>query len=187
MKNGLSLRLDASVAPAENRILQSEDLNVTASAWSHFRVTVSADASGTAERIADTAVAGTHAFRQSVTLTNGPVVFSIEGKAETLRWAFVSINGGANGSYFDFQAGVKGTPSGATATIDDVGDGWYRANVFATYSSATPQFDVYLATANGAALSYTGSGASLLMRKAQICYGTRRRRYVRTTTTGYPA
>lgn len=105
----------------------------------------------------DTTASNTHL----VALSSGTV-----GSSETLsayvknagrQWIALQI-GSSTSAYFNIGTGVLGTVTNGTASIIDIGSGWYRCALSATRVGTTNNF-LYLASANGT-VSYTGDGNS---------------------------
>ncbi len=80
-------------------------------------------------------------------------------KQGSSRYGGIHINDGTpRGCSIDLQTGTLGTPYGsATATVADVGNGWYRLTVTATASAtASGQLAIYVSNSNSLA-SYAGN------------------------------
>jgi hypothetical protein len=152
-----------------NLVLQSNTFD-TAS-WSAIAATVSSS-SGVYFLTEDTTVSQ-HRIQQNINSgisSGGIYTVSIELKAKGNRNAWIRLNGATitHSVFVDLQNGViYGTPTGTT-NIQSLGDGWYRASVYAAVDSATPTF--YLNSASDSFQStYTGDGTSgIYMRNAQV-------------------
>jgi hypothetical protein len=131
----------------------------------------------TADTFADNATNNIHQIAANYTLTgiNGNNTASIYAKANTLNWICVTyfISGAYQKTFFDLQNGVVGTnASGNTATIENVGNGWYRCSITRNFN-ATGTFNVGFHTASADNVdSYAGSGQSLYIWGAQFQAGT---------------
>jgi hypothetical protein len=131
----------------------------------------------TADTFADNATNNIHQIAANYTLTgiNGNNTASIYAKANTLNWICVTyfISGAYQKTFFDLQNGVVGTnASGNTATIENVGNGWYRCSITRNFN-ATGSFNVGFHTASADNVdSYAGSGQSLYIWGAQFQAGT---------------
>jgi hypothetical protein len=107
-------------------------------AWSKTNITVTAnsttapDGTTTAESILETATTGQHQVLRGLTQLSGTYVTSIFAKANGRNWLAINTNFASvqRVSFFDLENGVVGSvPVGFTASIVDVGDGWYRCVV----------------------------------------------------------
>ena len=109
----------------------------------------------------DTTASNTHLISQGPTLAAAPHVLSVYVKAAGRNWFALVNNSIANVSaFFDLANGVVGTVgSAATASITNVGSGWYRCSMAFTAIAATNNLHFRLASANGTD-SYTGDGNS---------------------------
>jgi hypothetical protein len=96
-------------------------------------------------------------FYVPITATAATYVFSIYLKAAGRDWAFVRFDPGGPvyGAYFNLVSGTVGTVSGVTATIQAVGDGWFRCTVSRLVTAGTWYCSVELAYANGV-IAYAG-------------------------------
>ena len=90
---------------------------------------------------------------------------SVYVKAGERTWAGLYVQDGAGVdflTYLNLSTGVLGTvPTGVTASVQNVGDGWYRFSVTRTVASAfnSVVFSVFPTTGNNV-FSYTGDGTS---------------------------
>ena len=90
---------------------------------------------------------------------------SIYCKAAEMTWVKIQHYDSANnaGVYFDLANGQIGTKeSGTTATMEDVGNGWYRCSVTYTATNNAPyeRLQVALARQDNDNVTYTGDGVS---------------------------
>ena len=96
------------------------------------------------------------AFIHQTISTTGVHTQSIYAKANTEDWIYLQDTGtGGGNGYFDLVNGVAGTTTGIDASIDLVGDGWYRIQVVGN-RTASGNIRVFVAKANGN-LTVTGS------------------------------
>lgn len=146
-------------------------------AWTKTAASVSADAtvapdgSFTADKIVEDGTNAGHyvtpAASNALTL-NQIVTYSVYAKAAERTFIQLILTGIGSGASnyiagFNLSTGVAGTPSpGATSSIVDVGNGWYRCRLTVTVlTAATPTRQIRLAlNANATASSYTGDGTS---------------------------
>jgi hypothetical protein len=176
-----------TVAKAEeNLFLRSEEFDNAA--WAKSNVTVSANTevapngTSTADLILETATTGVHTVfvQTSITTQAEPLTWSVYAKAGFGRdWLRIdAFVGTSNFTYFDIVNGVVGTnASGNTATIVDVGGGWYRCSISRTSGGANTSAGFAIASADGT-VSYTGDitkglilwGAQLEQRSSVTAY-----------------
>jgi hypothetical protein len=158
-----------------NSALQSSDFGTT---WTLTNVTVSAnaviapDGTLTADKLAETNANASHAASQTVSMTASTAqALSVYAKAAERNWICLQMvlkDGSGVRVWFNLATGTIGTQSGATGTIEALGDpynnGWYRCSISVasalTGASAT-SFAVRLADADNSQiyLGVTGNGA----------------------------
>jgi len=146
------------------------DATVTANA------TTAPDGTSTADSLVETATTGIHQAGQQLTAAAGAYTASIYAK-KNQRSRIVVVNQSktvvpAHGAYavfnldtgvIDVAATLFGTAyTNASATITDVGDGWFRCSVTGTTSLTTVAISANIDSATSGALSqiYTGNGTS---------------------------
>jgi hypothetical protein len=141
--------------------------------WSTIRATftanqaVSPDGSVNAAALTeDTTASSTHlGFSSSnITVVDAAIyTSSIFVKANTRSWVQLQEGQGVTASaYFNLATGEIGTVSGTgspSASIQDVGNGWYRCSLTFTSLGTAARIRLYLATGSGGA-TYTGDGTS---------------------------
>jgi len=143
-------------------------------AWSKVEATIAAnstaapDGSVTADTFAESTATTAHFTTQSATVISG-TVYTLSTYAKNngraVQLAFGTGNFGSNAfANFDLSSGVVGSVgSAATATIESVGNGWYRCAIAApATTSGSAALVIYGATTPSAsrAPSYTGDGTS---------------------------
>lgn len=139
-----------------NTILQSENL---ATSWTSFRsvvttnVTTSPSGLSNADKIAqETGNVDAGGVYQTISISNGTTyTYSFYAKAAGYNWTFARIIDGGTNYYvwFNLATGVVGTIQGsATATISNVGNGWYRCSVTFTSTGTGNQVVNYVANAD---------------------------------------
>ena len=103
--------------------------------------------------------------------------FSVYAKAGNVDWMY--FNNGAGASvYFDLENGAVGDITGGnTASIESVGNGWYRCSVVLTNGSDNR---IYPAISNGTINGLVG--ANIYIQDAQLNSGSTAKTYYPTTT-----
>ena len=164
---------------ATNLVPYSEDFSNLA--WGKTGVSITDNAatapngSVTASKMTVDSSSLFHFIDDFITLGAEPYSFSCYLKADTANTAsFFFTQSGNNGVLFDLQAGsvisVSGT--GNTASIDDVGNGWFRC-VVKNNGSADVFDGVRIGVANGALGSFQGNGTdSIYLWGAQLETGS---------------
>jgi hypothetical protein len=173
-----------------NLTLQSEDFATT---WTVTGATVSTNAttapSGTttADKLQEDTSTGSHLVTQNITFTAASHTASIFAKKAERDWIRVLFFDGTNtfSAFFNLNTGTVGTitGAGATASIQNVGNGWYRCAVTATASAGSGSFAPRVALADNNS-SYAGStGSGIFLWGAQLEAGAFPTSYIPTTTT----
>jgi hypothetical protein len=160
-------------------------------AWSKDRIVVTANATtspdGTqnADKIADT-LNGNNTYRifNSTTLSAISYTQTFYAKAAEYNWCYVRI-GNASRAWFNVGTGVVGTvDSGLTASIQSVGDGWYRIITTITTATAGSGFGLIALTTGNGVESYTPTtgGMGIYVYGAQLEAGAYPTSYIPTTS-----
>jgi len=162
--------------------------------WTKARSTITSDATTSpsgatdADKLVEDTSTNSHIVYRLVSVgVTTPVSFSVFAKASERSW--IQLECGDNftaGStaYFNLSNGTIGTVgAGATASIQSMGNGWYRCVVVATPTLTTSNgFYVNIATANGTRF-YAGDGTSgVFLWGAQVEVGSFATSYIPTTT-----
>lgn len=127
-------------------------------------------------------------FRAVTASASTAYAHSIYVKYDGNQWVyFQQFDGTTNrGAYFDVLNGVIGnTDSGVTASMTDVGSGWYRIGIiFTTGGSATVErIQLALVQSNGGSPTFTGDGTSgVYAWAAQLEEGSTVTSYIETTS-----
>ena len=174
--NGLVLYLDAAnskslpAPPSTNLMVWSQDF--TQATWQKVRASVTASATTapdgtlTGTRLVNDTSNNSHYVRSDgYSFTAGETyTVSFYAKAAEQTWVSLQINE-ANvvfpSTFTDLTNGVLGSVgAGTTATIQSVGNGWYRTTITRTVANTgLSYFGIITATSNGVQ-SYTGDGVS---------------------------
>ncbi|WP_418791476.1 phage head spike fiber domain-containing protein [Phosphitispora sp. TUW77] len=137
--------------------------------WSKTNCTISANAVNspwgtlTADKLVESAITNEHYVKKTLTISSGvSYTQSCYAKKAERGWLALQTNmtGAYKVAFFDLDSGALGTvSSGLTASIEDVGNGWYRCSVTGTSgtSSAVIIFEIAYANSN---YNYAGDGSS---------------------------
>ena len=147
-----------------NLLKYSEDLSDSDWAKSNTTVTANAavapDGTTTADEISHTSTAGEISQTVSNILTNGEVYsVGVYVKYVDHQWFRIYHENGS--TWFDILNGTTGTVGADSASITDVGNGWYFCHITNTHNSAdTTVLTVFLlADANGSGTETSGTSA----------------------------
>lgn len=158
-----------------NLLLRSEEFGT--SPWSVTSANASVSANQeispngtlTADKLVeDTSASTFHRVQQSVTLAAGSVTYSVYLKAAGRNFALLVVFNGTNSRHIDVKFnllnGTVDTVSNGSASITNVGNGWFRCSVTSTTTvSASNIAYVYAASVAGGGATYeayTGDGTS---------------------------
>jgi len=179
-----------------NLCLQSEDTN--SATWGKINGTISnnfgtsPDGTTNADKFVEDSTLSGKYFRQAnlITIANGTVyTWSVYAKVDGRN--FCSVQGDTSSGFlgtasFDLLNGTVGAVSaGATATIQSVGNGWYRLAVTSTSTGTgvRPGFLLRTNATGTATQNYQGDGVSgVLFWGAQLEAGSFPTSYIPTTT-----
>ncbi len=175
---------------ATNLLLYSEDFSDAT--WTKTNSTITSNAiaapngTTTADKLVESATNTEHLVQQAITDSDVPYAFSVFAKKGERDWIVLrGVNAATLNvrAWFDLTNGVVGTlQNGATAEIEDIGDGWYRCTLFLTSFSSGFEFRIALATGD-AVTSYLGDGTSgAYIWGAQLEKNTYQTSYISTTS-----
>lgn len=128
-------------------------------------LTTAPDGTNTGYKLVETTANDAHVLYKSVTATAVAWTASVYLKAINKTWVYVafgtSITPAAPGAYFNLSTGAVGNIDAGvtTASITDVGNGWYRCSITRTATAATWYLQVQGASANGTN-TYAGNVAN---------------------------
>lgn len=177
-----------------NMLTYSEDF--TAAAWTKMAVTVVAnsatasDGSVTADKLVP---AATNAYHQIYANASGvPVAAgqrwtgSVDIKADGYGFCYVEVHGGASkGFCLNLATGAitNASPGLIAGTVEDLGGGWWRANVTEDTTAAYVYLQLYPRATAGGPSVWLGDGVNgVLMSRAQLTQSAAATPYQRVNT-----
>jgi hypothetical protein len=114
----------------------------------------------TADSLVDNTTNGVHSIARQFTLTNATYTLSIYCKKGNRDWAWIALYDGTNSrfGYFNLATGTIGTvDSGATATITDSGNGWYRCTLSMPMTTSVDNYVNFGSTTANNVPTYIGN------------------------------
>jgi hypothetical protein len=122
--------------------------------------TTSPDGTQNADKIVEDTANARHEFYGISLAFNGNNAVSFYAKNAGRRYFCALEPTGAGGATFDLQNGVVSAVTAVSASIENVGNGWYRCSVIIS-KTATTQIYYCLRTTGGVGIeTYTGDGTS---------------------------
>jgi hypothetical protein len=159
--------------------------------WQKQDVTVTAnnqtapDGTTTAETITDNATNGVHIVAQTQTLNGLTATYSVFAKKGTADFVYLRMSNGSAGinAFFNLDTGAIATvDSGITASIQNIGNGWYRCvGTWATTSATAGLITIGIANADNTR-TYVGTGSTIFVWGAQVEQRSAVTDYTPTTT-----
>jgi len=165
---------------ATNLILQSQDFNTT---WSKTRATISVnsttapDGATTADTLVQAVGETTYGnVSQSFSFSAVAYTFSCFAKKKERNFIALAENAQTSGTvratFFNLDTGAVGTTgTGHTATIQNVGNGWYRCSITFTSALYAGLVIVYQADTNGS-ITVPDDGGGVFLWQAQLETGS---------------
>jgi hypothetical protein len=145
---------------------------------------ISPNGTTTAELVYPTTTGSNRLLEKSFTIsTNTEYTGTWYLKASGLSWVAVDHIDGNVGAWFNLSTGTIGTiSSGSTASIESVGNGWYRCRVSKTSTGSTTGYhDIRLVDSDNV-ISVTANGTNgVLVWGAQLNIGSTAKPYFPTT------
>lgn len=166
-------RLAILLAPRKN-LFTSTDLTT----WTQNGVTTAlADVrhitGALAYKVTEAAANSVHIVRRDVVLFAETYTVSFSTKANERGFAWVTMDGGSNSTYFNLSTGAVATNNLGLANITPEGDGWYRCSLSRALTDGTSPFFIGMTNAD-ATQSYLGDGtSSIYMTKPRLERGYR--------------
>ena len=161
------------------------------SAWTKENATISANAitapngTLTADLITSTSASFSDILQGTAQSSGNSYTLSCYAKKGSSDWIFLRLTFAAAAPrvWFNVNTGTIGTiGSGLTATIESVGDGWYRCSITGTASATPPADRIDIALANADASTAPNVGNSVYVWGAQLVEGTLPKDYQKTET-----
>jgi hypothetical protein len=119
-------------------------------------------------------------IEQSIVFT-GLSIYSIYLKKGTSDFAALTIEGINGGfSYFNLNTGALGSSTGVTASIQSIGNGWYRCSISASSTLDGSAVRVYVTDADNS--TNVTNGNNILIQAAQLETGDIATDYIATTS-----
>jgi len=175
-----------------NRLSYTEDFSNAFWAKGNSSITTNSVTAPNGTLTADSFVENTASGFHSVSTASGlsltvqSYTYSVYVKKAVRDWFMISLYDGTTGrdGYFNIANGTLGSvASGATTSITDAGNGWYRCSMTMQFSLSGNFCGYYGASANGTA-SYTGNGlTSYYIWGAQLELGSTATTYQPIATT----
>jgi hypothetical protein len=170
-----------------NLLQQSETFdNAT---WSKSGIAVTANASANpltgltnADNLVAENVNNFHYINQAITFTSDESTIFVYAKANGYTWLVIDTGLSNRFAYFNTTTGLVGTTgSSSTATIESVGNGWYKCIL--SFTAIAGSSNIYLSVRNADnGGSFTGNGTGgILVYGAQLNIGSTAKPYFPTT------
>lgn len=153
----------------QNLVLRSDDFAnaawVNVGSVEQSNVVVAPDGTLTADLLTEDTSTGVHELGQAVTLVSA-TTYAISVYAKAYTRTQIRVAGRVGGSWSPFPAGIFDLVAGtvlsstgsASATIQAVGNGWFRCTVYGTTSGTSA--GMVVGVASGGTNNYTGDGYS---------------------------
>ena len=142
----------------------SEQINNAA--WGLSGVTVSANNAASpdgyvnADKVVETATTARHEYYGSSLSFSGNNAISFYAKYSGRRYFCALGGGGGGGATFDLLNGTVGENTAVSASIQSVGNGWYRCTVVINFTGTNQVYYILRTTASVGIDIYAGDGTS---------------------------
>jgi hypothetical protein len=149
-----------------NVLRNSEDFSQ--STWAKLRTSITANAitSPDGTQNADKAIANTdnsdHSVFDNTITSTSPATLSIYAKAGEYNYIFLGYDNGSasQGAFFNLSNGtISQNTSTLTASIQSVGNGWYRCVVSSGTSNWSTIYSIIALSENGTSFIFAGDGS----------------------------
>ena len=174
-----------------NVLRNSEDFSQ--STWAKLRTSISANAiiSPDGTQNADKAIANTdnsdHSLFDNTITSSSPATFSIYAKAGEYNYIFLGYDNGlaSQGAFFNLSNGtISQNTSTLTASIQSVGNGWYRCVVSSGTSNWGTIYSIIALSENGTSFIFAGDGSKgIYIWGAQAEASSYSTSYIQTTSS----
>jgi len=122
--------------------------------------TTSPDGTQNADKVVETATTARHELYGNSLSFNGNNAISFYAKYAGRQFFCALGGGGGNGATFDLVNGTVATNTAVSASIESVGNGWYRCIVIINFTGTNQMYYILRTTGSVGIETYTGDGTS---------------------------